>query len=130
MKKSQEVYLFHQGTYYHSYNFLGCHPENGGAWFRVWAPNAIEISVVGDFNGWDKNCHKLSKIEDSSIWEVFVEKVENYQNYKYCILAKDNIERWKADLYGGIAQLGERLPCKQEASGSIPLISTNQHIEN
>ena len=41
-----------------------------------------------------------------------------------------SVREWKADLYGGIAQLGERLPCKQEASGSIPLISTNQHIEN
>ena len=47
MDKSKEIYLFHQGTYYHAYNLLGCHPEENGAWFRVWAPNAKAISVVG-----------------------------------------------------------------------------------
>ena len=59
MEKSKEIYLFHQGTYYHAYNLLGCHPENGGAWFRVWAPNAKEISVVGDFNAWDASQSKM-----------------------------------------------------------------------
>ena len=52
MEKSKEIYLFHQGTYYHAYNLLGCHPEDNGSWFRVWAPTAKAISVVGDFNGW------------------------------------------------------------------------------
>ena len=47
-KKEEQLFLFNQGTYYHAYNFMGCHPENGGAWFRVWAPNAVAISVVGD----------------------------------------------------------------------------------
>ena len=90
MEKSKEIYLFHQGTYYHAYNLLGCHTENGGAWFRVWAPNAKEISVVGDFNGWNADAHKLSKIEDSSIWEVFVESVKEFDNYKYQILTADD----------------------------------------
>ncbi len=99
MEKSQEIYLFHQGTYYHAYNLLGCHPENGGAWFRVWAPNANAISVVGDFNGWNKECHKLAKIEGSDVWEVFVESVKIFDNYKYCISAKDGRELFKADPY-------------------------------
>ena len=54
------------------------HKENGGAWFRVWAPNAKAISVVGDFNNWNAYSHKLAKIEDSSIWEVFVEKAKYF----------------------------------------------------
>ena len=100
MEKSKEVYLFHQGTYYHAYNLLGCHPDqNGGAWFRCWAPTAKAISVVGDFNGWNAETHKLKKIENSSIWEVYVEKVEQYQNYKYFITTADNRNIWKADPY-------------------------------
>ncbi len=99
MEKSQEIYLFHQGTYYHAYNLLGCHTENGGAWFRVWAPNAREVSVVGDFNGWNKDVHKLTKLENSDIWEVFVEKVTTFDNYKYFVLGQDGVERFKADPY-------------------------------
>jgi len=99
MEKLKEIYLFHQGTYYHAYNLLGCHVEDGGAWFRVWAPNAKAISVIGDFNAWNKETHKLEKIKDSNVWEVFVENVEIFQNYKYCILGKDGVERWKADPY-------------------------------
>ena len=68
MEKSKEIDLFKQGTYYHAYNLLGCHPDGTGAWFRVWSPNANAISVIGDFNGWNPECHKLSKIEESDIW--------------------------------------------------------------
>ena len=99
MEKSKEIYLFHQGTYYHAYNLLGCHTEEGGAWFRAWAPNAKAISVCGDFNGWDKQKHKMKRIENSGVWEVFVESVKEYDNYKYCITSKDGRELWKADPY-------------------------------
>ena len=99
MEKLKEIYLFHQGTYYHAYNLLGCHLENGGAWFRVWAPNAKEISVVGDFNNWNGESHKLTKIEDSSIWEVFVESVKQFDNYKYQILTAEDKTIYKADPY-------------------------------
>ena len=99
MEKSKEIYLFHQGTYYHAYNLMGCHPEKGGAWFRVWAPNAKAISVVGDFNNWQNDANKMKKIPNSGIWEVFVEKVEQYQNYKYEILTADGRVIFKADPY-------------------------------
>ena len=99
MEKSKEIYLFQQGTYYHAYNLLGCHVENGGAWFRVWAPNAKEISVIGDFNGWNPDCHKLNRIEESDVWEVFVENVEQFQNYKYQIITNDGRVLSKADPY-------------------------------
>ncbi len=99
MEKSKEIYLFHQGTYYHAYNLLGCHPHNEGAWFRAWAPNAKEISVVGDFNGWNVEMHKMTKLENSSIWEVFVPCVKQFDNYKYRILTTDNRELYKADPY-------------------------------
>ncbi len=99
MEKSKEIYLFHQGTHYSAYKFLGCHPENGGAWFRVWAPNAKAISVVGDFNGWNAEINKLEKIKDSEIWEVFVSAVKQYDNYKYQIQTADNKTIFKADPY-------------------------------
>ncbi len=99
MEKSKEIYLFHQGTYYHAYNLLGCHPENGGAWFRVWSPNAKAISVVGDFNGWNSETNKLTKIENSSIWEVFVPSVKQFDNYKYQIISADDRTLFKADPY-------------------------------
>ena len=57
-KDEQTKYLFHQGTNYRSYNYLGSHfakkGKDRGVIFRVWAPNAESVSVVGDFNGWDK----------------------------------------------------------------------------
>ena len=99
MEKSKEIYLFHQGTYYHAYNLLGCHVEKGGAWFRVWAPNAKAISVVGDFNNWENNAHKMKKIQNSGIWEIFVEDVKIYQNYKYEILTAEGKTLFKADPY-------------------------------
>ena len=99
MEKEKEVYLFHQGAYYHAYNLLGCHPENGGAWFRAWAPNAKEISVVGDFNGWNVSAHQMTKLPDSDVWEVFVQNVNQFDNYKYRIIAEDGREIYKADPY-------------------------------
>ncbi len=99
MEKSKEIYLFHQGTYYHADNLLGCHPEEGGAWFRCWAPNANEISVVGDFNGWSATKNPMKKIEDTGIWEVFVSSVKQFDNYKYEITTADNRILYKADPY-------------------------------
>ena len=99
MDKSKEIYLFHQGTYYHAYNLLGCHLENGGAWFRAWAPNAKEISVVGDFNNWDASQGKMKKLENSGIWETFIENTKQFDNYKYKIVTADNKTIYKADPY-------------------------------
>ena len=93
MEKSKEIYLFHQGTYYHAYNLLGCHPEDNGSWFRVWAPTAKAISVVGDFNGWDTNAAKMKKLDNSSIWEVFVENTKQFDNYKYFVTTADTFSR-------------------------------------
>ena len=73
MEKSKEIYLFHQGTYYNSYNLLGCHFKAfEGSWFRCWAPNAESVSVVGDFNEWNSNINPMKKISNSGVWEVFV----------------------------------------------------------
>lgn len=58
-----DLYLFHQGTNFHAYQLLGAHPlkEEGrdGVRFAVWAPDAVEVSVVGDFNGWNPSANPL-----------------------------------------------------------------------
>lgn len=97
MEKSQEIYLFHQGTNYHCYNLLGLHLEGEGAWLRCWAPNAKGVSVVGDFNNWDDTASPMQKIIGSGIWEVFIPEVKIYDNYKYKIETADGRHILKAD---------------------------------
>jgi len=96
-------YLFHQGRHYESYDFLGAHTteENGkkGVRFTLWAPNAEEISVIGDFNDWDKHKNPMQKIKDSGIWTTFVEGAENKMYYKYWIRGCRGVIRVKADPY-------------------------------
>ncbi|RCW56261.1 1,4-alpha-glucan branching protein GlgB [Halanaerobium sp. ST460_2HS_T2] len=96
-------YLFHQGRHYESYNFLGSHitNENGkkGVRFTVWAPNAEEVSVVGDFNDWDKHKNPMKKIKDSGIWTTFIEEAENKMYYKYWIRGYRGVIRVKTDPY-------------------------------
>ena len=96
-------YLFHQGRHYESYNFLGAHltQEKGkkGVRFTVWAPNAEEISVIGDFNDWNKSKNPMQKIKDSGIWTTFVEGAENEMYYKYWIRGYRGVIRVKTDPY-------------------------------
>ena len=100
MEKSKEIYLFHQGTYYHAYNLLGCHYSSGeGAWFRCWAPNAKNVSVVGDFNNWDNSANQMSKISSGGIWEVFISNVKQFDNYKFSVTTKTDRVILKADPY-------------------------------
>lgn len=99
-KDEQTKYLFHQGTNYRSYNYLGSHfakkGKDRGVIFRVWAPNAESVSVVGDFNGWDKTANVMKK--DGGIFELFVKGLKQYDNYKYCVKSQ-NSEVLKADPY-------------------------------
>ncbi|MBO5852639.1 MAG: 1,4-alpha-glucan branching protein GlgB [Clostridia bacterium] len=81
---TERLRLFHNELTADAYEFLGPHKLGEGCIFRVWAPNAKEISLVGDFNGWDQNAHKMFKVTHG-IWEVKVEKVNNFDAYKYAI---------------------------------------------
>ena len=73
----QDIYLFKEGSHFQLYNLLGSHPVNyegkDGVYFAVWAPNAKHVSVIGDFNYWDKYSHPLNPRGDSSgIWEMYL----------------------------------------------------------
>lgn len=93
------TYLFHEGTNAKSYEFLGAHPaSDGSVCFRVWAPNAACVSVVGDFNSWDLNASVMHKITDG-IWECTATGVSKYDTYKYHVTAADGRTFFKADPY-------------------------------
>ena len=103
MDTSKALYLFQQGTYYNSYEFMGCHlcVQNGveGAVFRALAPNAKALSVVGDFNNWDENIGKMHRIDGGAVWEVFMPNVKQFDNYKFLVTGKNNKKVYKSDPY-------------------------------
>jgi 1,4-alpha-glucan branching enzyme len=89
-----DIYLFNEGNHHRLYDRLGAHPlDAGGAagtYFAVWAPNAREVSVIGDFNGWDKSGHRLRQRGVSGIWEGFIKGIGDGSLYKYYIVSHFN----------------------------------------
>ena len=95
------VYLFHEGSNARAYEFLGAHRTGKNAvTFRVWAPHAKSVSVVGDFNSWNDGKTPMSRIPDGEIWETTVKGIKQYDTYKYCITASDGRQFMKCDPYG------------------------------
>ena len=93
------VYLFHDGTNYKAYEFFGNHRiDESKVAFRVWAPNAQGVSVVGDFNSWDENANKCVAISPG-IWEAIVDNVNVYDCYKYAIKTCTGTTLLKSDPY-------------------------------
>jgi len=94
-------YLFHQGTHYASYTFLGGHlvEQDGqeGARFAVWAPKAQRVSVVGNFNAWDGRRNPLERMSHSGIWCTFVPGLKEGDIYKYEIVTSSGTLSLKAD---------------------------------
>jgi 1,4-alpha-glucan branching enzyme len=72
MKLSDELYLFNEGRNFQAYRLLGAHPDQAGTTFRVWAPNASQVSVIGDFNAWQGAAHGMHELGASGIWELLV----------------------------------------------------------
>jgi 1,4-alpha-glucan branching enzyme len=73
---------------YDSYEFMGAHPSQQfgeqGWMFRVWAPNARAVAVVGDFNGWDQQKHPMIR-SHGGIWYLFIPGLQQYDNYQYAV---------------------------------------------
>ena len=80
-------YLFNSGTHYNIYDKLGAHPcaidGIAGTLFRVWAPAARRVSVIGSFNSWDGRVHQMRSLENSGIWELFIPGVTEKALYKF-----------------------------------------------
>jgi 1,4-alpha-glucan branching enzyme len=101
-------FLFRQGTNYHAYEFFGCHFDRMGqrAVFRVWAPHATEISVVGDWNAWADDAHPMKKMSEHGMWGAVVDGVKLSEKYKYSVLGQDGVRRLKADPFAFQAETG------------------------
>ncbi len=103
-----ELYLHGEGTNYESYRTLGAHPARcegiAGVRFAVWAPNAEVVSVVGDFNWWDRTRHPM-RLRDGGIWEIFMPDLGAGANYKYSVLSRFDAEQLKSDPYGFFAEV-------------------------
>ena len=80
------AYLFHQGTNYKAYEYFGCHKTEDGYVFRVWAPNARQIFVVGDFDLWGEE-FPMSRITADGIWKTVIplDRIGEGNKYKYKI---------------------------------------------
>ena len=104
-----EEQQFCAGICYDIYEKLGAHTMtiNGvsGVYFAVWAPNAIRVSVVGDFNHWDGRAHQMNRLAVSGIFEIFIPGIKPGALYKYEIKAKGSLVYLKADPYGNQAEL-------------------------
>ncbi len=102
---AEDLYLFNEGSHFRLYEQLGAHPMQvegeTGTLFGVWAPNAEQVSVIGDFNGWDPQAHLLHSRGQSGLWEVFVPGVRPGAVYKYHLVSRYHGYRTdRADPFG------------------------------
>ncbi|MBQ8920658.1 MAG: 1,4-alpha-glucan branching protein GlgB [Oscillospiraceae bacterium] len=97
------LHLFYQGKNYDAQRFFGAHTEvrdgTEKTVFRLWAPNAVNVSIVGDFNDWNRDANTMLPVADG-IWEAALDKLPEYTLYKYSILTKSGAVKLKNDPYG------------------------------
>ena len=96
---SMAEYLFHEGTNYNAYGFLGSFLVDDKCTFRVWAPNAKKVFVTGDFCDWDARKYEMSAINDKGLYEITIDNIKQFDSYKYVIISNYGQEIWKADPY-------------------------------
>ena len=105
-KKNSEndvpLYLFHEGSNSNAYEYFGSHRKNKNTVvFRVWAPDAKNVSVTGDFNDWSETENPMKQLKNSGgVWEAEIKNIKPYDMYKYCITAADGRTLMKCDPYG------------------------------
>ena len=117
MSNNMAEYLYHEGTNYHSYKFLGSFLEGDACTFRVWAPNARRVFVTGEFCSWYPHTYEMKKINDRGIYEIQVHGVSEFDAYKYVIVTQGGVELWKADPY---AKHAETRPLTASKVYSLP----------
>jgi len=105
-----DIHLFKNGKHFKLYEKLGAHvvkhQGQAGVYFAVWAPNAREVSVIGNFNYWDKTQHKLfPRWDGSGIWENFFPNINKGEVYKYHIISNNGEHLEKADPFARYAEI-------------------------
>ncbi len=107
-----DQHLFAEGNHWELWHRLGAHiEEHGGVRgtvFRVWAPNAQRVSVIGDWNGWDGRVHPMRKLIPLGVWELFVPGVAEFAHYKYELLGADAGLHVKSDPFAFFSQHGTK----------------------
>ena len=97
-----DISLFRAGKHFRLYEKFGAHElkdsQQTGTYFAVWAPNAASVSVIGNFNGWNRYSHPLYlRWDQSGIWEGFIPDVKNGEAYKYSITTHQGVVLEKGD---------------------------------
>ncbi|MCU1460825.1 MAG: 1,4-alpha-glucan branching enzyme [Acidimicrobiales bacterium] len=104
-----DLHLFNEGRHESLWRVLGAHHRvHQGAWgtaFAVWAPAAVSVRVVGDFNSWDGRIHPMRSIGSSGVWELFLPEVEPGAHYKYEIITANGARLLKADPFAFAAEV-------------------------
>ncbi len=99
-KENVPLYLFHQGNNAKAYEYMGAHKtQNGRVVFRTWAPKAVSVSVVGDFNQWDRKSNPMKRISDGGVWEGYADGIQPFDIYKFDIETQDGRFLQKTDPY-------------------------------
>lgn len=93
-----DMYGFYTGKIFDAYEYLGCHLEDGGAVFRTFAPAALRIAVIGDFNNWSET--EMYKVYDGNFWECKIESAKAGMKYKFRIYKRDGSFIDHCDPYG------------------------------
>src|SRR5947209_5988044 len=108
MLSDYDLYLLGEGNHHRSYDCMGAHLVNGpepGTRFVVWAPHAREVSVIGDFNGWDGRRDPMRRIGGFGLWGRIVPGAPPGQRYKYRVETASGAVVDKADPYAFAAEL-------------------------
>lgn len=104
-----DISKFNDGIHYEIHEKLGAHPCElegvQGVLFAVWAPHAVRVSVVGNFNDWNGKMHMMRRVEYSGIFEIFIPGIQTSEIYKYEILTQDGATFMKPDPYGNCSEL-------------------------
>lgn len=115
--------LFSDGDAVRAYDFLGAHFINldgrNGVIFRVWATNAVTVSIVGDFNNWNQQANYMYKI-GGGVWELFIDNLSEFAVYKFCIETVDHTKVLKSDPFA--------FHCQTRPDNSSMVFNTNQYV--
>jgi 1,4-alpha-glucan branching enzyme len=111
---------FSEGHDARAYEKLGAHPVDGGVSFAVWAPNAAHVSVIGDWNGWDREASPLRRIGSTGVWHAVVPGVSAGALYKYRVESRiGGYVAEKADPYGFL---------HEAAPATASIVVDNRHV--